>query len=451
MNESKTQVIAPEKVNKDTVGQLSIHASHGAHKLMPESMAQAMEVAKMMSISGVAVPPGLRNNAGACLSVAMKAWNWGMEPYSVASKCYVVTQKGGVETLAYEAQLVHAVVNARAPLQKRLRVTYDGEGPAMTCTVTGHLDDEEEPFVYTTPPVTNIGVQNSPLWKNDTKQQLGYYAVRAWARKFVPEVILGVYTRDEIEDVNQRDPNKARDITPRPEEPEYIEHEEAEEEPADFEMVSQFGEEIGTYTAKDFAAKLAEEAERLIQIGVDQPTFQQFMDNNYEVQAQLPDDLRKETGEFLMEMFEGLRPEPEPEDDKPETKDETTDTEPATDGEMSATVDEDGILQDPADQEPEFEIEVKTEAGSVNKEPEPEPEFIEWWTPSGAWKFRNTKELLAYIGKLVKSEDMPLENFRDTLVNNADLLAKLTDVDGEAVEQIKSLLGEKITEMESEK
>jgi len=412
MNKPENQVVEASKVNKATTDTLPIHSTQGAHKLTPENMSQAMEVAKMMSVSGVAVPPGLRNNAGACLAVAMKAWNWAMEPYSVASKVYVVKSQHGVETLAYESQLVHAVVNARAPLQKRLRTTYEGEGPAMTCTVTGHLDNEEEPFVYTTPPLANIGVKNSPLWKNDVEQQMGYYAVRAWARRFVPEVIMGVYTVEEIDErANPRKPEDAKDITPRPEESEY-EEVEPEEEPADFEMISQFGEEIGTFTAQDFAAKMVEEAERLVQIGADSLTLQQFLDNNHAVLSNLPNALRIETGGILLKMYEEL---------------------------AKVSVE---VVVEP---EPEPEPEIETAA-----EVQPEPEFIEWWTPSGKWKFRNLQELVGYVTKTTASPDIPLETYRDSLKNNAEVLAGLVDGDGkEPVEYIKTMLSDKIAEMEA--
>jgi hypothetical protein len=45
-----------------------------------------------------------------------------------------------------------------------------------------------------------IEAQNSPLWKNDPDQQLFYYSSRAFCRRHFPDVLLGVYSRDELED-----------------------------------------------------------------------------------------------------------------------------------------------------------------------------------------------------------------------------------------------------------
>ena len=41
--------------------------------------------------------------------------------------------------------------------------------------------------------------KNSPLWKTNPKQQLGYLQVKNWARLYCPGAILGVYTPDEFE------------------------------------------------------------------------------------------------------------------------------------------------------------------------------------------------------------------------------------------------------------
>ncbi|MFN5939002.1 MAG: recombinase RecT, partial [Polaromonas sp.] len=44
-----------------------------------------------------------------------------------------------------------------------------------------------------------VTTKNSPLWKTNPKQQLGYLQVKNWARSFCPGAILGVYTSDELE------------------------------------------------------------------------------------------------------------------------------------------------------------------------------------------------------------------------------------------------------------
>lgn len=204
-----------KRIDKDVTGALTVYGAAGALSIAPQSMNEVMEFAKMMSVAGVMIRAAFRNNPGACLGICMQSFRWGMDPFAVVNKAYIVKNKAGEEQIAYEAQLVHAVVNTRAPLKGRLKITYDGEGQTRSCTVTGTLKGETTPAVYTSPEVNKIKVQNSPLWTADLDQQLHYYSTRAWARRHVPEVILGVLTPDEIEaQESHYGPDNAKDITP---------------------------------------------------------------------------------------------------------------------------------------------------------------------------------------------------------------------------------------------
>lgn len=182
-----------DKIDKVVAGGTEVSFALGGVQFT--SMAEIFEMAKIMAISGTAVPKHLRGNAGACLAVCIQALEWRMSPFAVANKSYEVSDR-----IAYEAQLVVGVINARAPLKERLRYRYEGEGPDMKCTVSGLLKGETSPHEYTSPKVASIKVKNSPLWAADTQQQLGYYSARAWARRHCPEVILGIYTQDELDE-----------------------------------------------------------------------------------------------------------------------------------------------------------------------------------------------------------------------------------------------------------
>ena len=48
------------------------------------------------------------------------------------------------------------------------------------------------------------------MWKTAPKQQIAYLAVKYWARLYCPEVILGVYSPDEVE------PRTEKEINPAP-------------------------------------------------------------------------------------------------------------------------------------------------------------------------------------------------------------------------------------------
>lgn len=185
--------------------QVAISSSENGFNVTPQTLSDIVEFAKFMCQSNAGIPAYLRGNAPDCAAITMQALKWNFDPFSVAQKSYKVK-----DVLAYEAQLIAAVVNTRSGIKGRLKYAYDGEGASLTCTVTGILEGEE--YAYTSPPVGSITTKNSPLWKTDPQQQLGYYSARSWARRYTPEVLLGVYDRDEAEDF--RGPEKAKDVTP---------------------------------------------------------------------------------------------------------------------------------------------------------------------------------------------------------------------------------------------
>lgn len=187
---------------KTSVSSVGLVQTGGGQMLAFQNMAEVVRFAEIMARGGVAVPKHLRDNPGACLAVTMQAARWEMDPFSVANNSYSVSDR-----LAYEAKLIAAVVNTRAPIRRRPDYSYDGTGDTRTCTVSVEMKDGSTK-VYTTPPFGRITPKNSPLWKTDPDQQQGYFAIRSWARRYAPEVILGVYDRDEL------DLAEPRDVTP---------------------------------------------------------------------------------------------------------------------------------------------------------------------------------------------------------------------------------------------
>lgn len=167
------------------------------------SMAEVMEFAKMMAVSEHAVPMVFRGNPGACLAVAIKAHHLGFEPFSFASKCYLVNDQ-----LAYEGQLIHAIITRRGPFVKRPTVSYSGEGQARKCHVILHMAEPDGDKEYESPELQKINPRKSPLWVSDPDQQLHYYSVRAAARRHCPDVILGMYDPEEMASI------AAKDVTP---------------------------------------------------------------------------------------------------------------------------------------------------------------------------------------------------------------------------------------------
>lgn len=182
-----------------------VSGSDGGFSVTPQTLSDIVEFAKFMCQSNAGIPAFLRGNGPDCAAVTMQAMKWGFDPFSVAQKSYKVK-----DIIAYEAQLIAAVVNTRSGIKGRLKYDFVGTGQDMTCTVSGMLDGAE--CIYTSPRVGDITTKNSPLWKSDPQQQLGYFSARSWARRHVPEVLLGVYDREEAEQFQGAD--NAKNVTP---------------------------------------------------------------------------------------------------------------------------------------------------------------------------------------------------------------------------------------------
>lgn len=203
-----------------------------------QALGQLTAFANLMADSQVTVPAHLAGKPADCMAIVMQAMQWGMNPYAVAQKTHLVN---GV--LGYEAQLINAVIASSSAIRGRFHYRYGGEwercaktkeiqrkkhGKNGEYTVTERIrgwNDEDENGLFVQvgailrgeseitwgEPVYLSGIvtRNSPLWVSNPKQQIAYLAVKYWARLYCPEVILGVYSPDEVEQRTEKEINPA--------------------------------------------------------------------------------------------------------------------------------------------------------------------------------------------------------------------------------------------------
>lgn len=178
-------------------------------------MARFERIAGVMASSKFAVPKHLQGNTGDCLAIIMQSAQWQMDPFAVAQKTH---QINGV--LGYEAQLVNAVITNRAPITGRLNFEWYGDWSKINGKEDKSWDKGVKVWATlkgeTSPREINISmaqvgsVRNSPLWLADPRQQLAYLAIKRWSRLYTPDVILGVYTPDELMEREELDVTPAQ-------------------------------------------------------------------------------------------------------------------------------------------------------------------------------------------------------------------------------------------------
>lgn len=193
-----------EKLDRVAVGNTPVSETMGG--LTFTTMSEVIEFAKLMSLSGNAVPKHLQANPGMCLAVCVQALEWRMSPFSVANKSYEVQGR-----LSFESQLLHALIEQRAPITGRLMHKFDGEGDNRRCTVSATLRETGETLEYISPAFSKIQPKNSPLWKTKPDLQLYYNTSRDFCRAYFPDVLLGVYSQEELRD--HVGPDNAKDVS----------------------------------------------------------------------------------------------------------------------------------------------------------------------------------------------------------------------------------------------
>jgi len=198
-----------------------------------DSLDKMMRLADVMATGRATVPKHFNGNSADCLAVIMQSMQWKMNPFAVAQKTHLVN---GV--LGYEAQLVNAVITTCAPVLDRLHYEWYGawekvigkfdiktnsEGKqyrqpgwkledeeGLGVKVWATFRGEAEPRVLELL-LAQARTRNSTLWADDPRQQLAYLATKRWSRLYCPDVILGVYSPDELEESAP----PARDVSPR--------------------------------------------------------------------------------------------------------------------------------------------------------------------------------------------------------------------------------------------
>lgn len=201
-----------------------------------KAMDRVIAFGKLMANGKVTIPEHLRNNESDCTAIAMQSVQWRMNPFAVASKTFL-SPNG---TLGYEAQLINAVITTLAPIKNRPSYEFFGDwtkiqgkvkkmqnegkkpyfvpdwkdadeaglGVIVRCTLKGEDEPRELQLL-----LVQCQPRFSTQWATDPQQQITYAAIRKWSRRYTPDVILGVYSEDEIQEMPSKELNS---VPPRP-------------------------------------------------------------------------------------------------------------------------------------------------------------------------------------------------------------------------------------------
>jgi len=178
---------------------LVVHDDNDNFLKSSDAFNRIKDAARMLAYSGftpkhLVVPNDPERSVANCFRVVANADRWGLDMFSVADQTYSIGGK-----LAYQGQLVIAIINRHAGLDGKLGFKFDGKvgTDELTVTVSGKFKGAAEPSTLT----LSVGQAktDNKMWKQDPEQKLCYTGATRWARRYCPEVILGVMTFEDLE------------------------------------------------------------------------------------------------------------------------------------------------------------------------------------------------------------------------------------------------------------
>lgn len=188
---------SPPSVSFDADDPVALYMSTGPFE-------QLQRVARMMTRANL-VPAHLRSTkdedkTADCFLVAAQAFRWRMDPFSVAQHTFVTSGK-----LGYEGKLIAGLINASGKLVTNLEPRYSGPigQPARKVEIVGRIKGEDKDRVIDGT-VAQWKTANEK-WTSMPDQMLFYRGAREWARRHMPEVMLGISAEEEVVEM-ERDP-----------------------------------------------------------------------------------------------------------------------------------------------------------------------------------------------------------------------------------------------------
>lgn len=176
----------------------------------PTLFEQLQRGAKLFASSGL-VPAQFKENPAACFVGLQLAQQLGVNPFMLFQRMY---SPGGGK-IAVEAQVMIAVANQRGVFTGPIEYEFTGKkgGDDWTCTARATLSRSNKqvdlPISWATVKGEGWSPKN-PKWTTMPEQMFRYRTATWLIRTYCPEVIMGLSSVDEIEDIHT-----ATNVTPQ--------------------------------------------------------------------------------------------------------------------------------------------------------------------------------------------------------------------------------------------
>jgi hypothetical protein len=160
---------------------------------------QLWRVANMYASSSM-VPDHYRGKPGNCAIAVQMAIRMNVDPFMFMQKTYCIQGKPGME-----AQLAIALVNTRGPFTGPIQWRFSGDGKTRSCTAfathkqTGEICEATVDWAMAE--AEGWSRKNGSKWLTMPRQMFMYRSAAFLARLYCPEVLMGMATVEELEDI----------------------------------------------------------------------------------------------------------------------------------------------------------------------------------------------------------------------------------------------------------
>jgi hypothetical protein len=237
-----------------------------------EQFELAQRVAKVFSTSDMV--PAHFKKPGNCMIALNLASRMGLDPFMVMQNMYIIKGRPGIE-----AKLAIALINN---LGKFSPLQYKFNEERTSCIAYAKLittGDRYEGIAVTLEMAHKEGwsTKSGSKWKTLPELMLQYRSAVFFARVYCPEALLGIYTKDELVDIdNSKDAKNVTPETPAIEEPD-IPDAVIEEPVAGIEVVESWYEFVARKQLSDGEVKELENyiADSAKSLGMDAETLKE--------------------------------------------------------------------------------------------------------------------------------------------------------------------------------
>ena len=166
-------------------------------RFQPESLAQAMEAARMLAGSGL-LPRHLQGKPGDVLATMVAGAELGLKMMESLRAIYLVNGKVGFDS-AFIASRCLAL-----PVCERFQLVDAESNEKQAVYIAPRRGQPANKYRYTLEMAQRAGLTRNDTWSRHTEAMLRARCCSAIAKIVFPEATFGVYTRDELEEIETR-------------------------------------------------------------------------------------------------------------------------------------------------------------------------------------------------------------------------------------------------------